>query len=224
MCTQARKAVKDAQEKLQEEVTAHKHTLDALTNHVNTEAQAKQKILKLGEEAKKQQQWFKDQLTSRADLAKQVEQILKYQINGMKLQSEAQAQGQASKINTLKLSLDETNPQEEPLLATPTPSNGEPALEGTQEPASLPVPETTLPPAPSPTTTVPPQSEPYRQQQLTFRPNRTSRQNQRQYPWRSQHPSRNSHDYLPPNPITRTRLREAWRQSKPRQTYLRSPR
>ena len=107
MCTQARKAVKDAQEKLQEEVTAHKHTLDALTNHVNTEAQAKQKILKLGEEAKKQQQWFKDQLTSRADLAKQVEQILKYQINGMKLQSEAQAQGQASKINTLKLSLDE---------------------------------------------------------------------------------------------------------------------
>ena len=70
MCTQARKAVKDAQEKLQEEVTAHKHTLDALTNHVNTEAQAKQKILKLGEEAKKQQQWFKDQLTSRADLGK----------------------------------------------------------------------------------------------------------------------------------------------------------
>ena len=100
---------------------AYKRTLDALTKHINMEAHAKQKILEIREEAKKQQQWFEDQLARRADLAKQSEQILKDQISNMeenhakeaqlwadkKLQYEARAQGQAAKINTLKLSLDE---------------------------------------------------------------------------------------------------------------------
>ena len=77
--------------------------------------------LELWEEAEKQQQWFEEHLTSNANLAKQGEQILKDQIAGMeerhmkevqlwadmKLQYEARAQGQASKIKTLKLSLDE---------------------------------------------------------------------------------------------------------------------
>ena len=71
------------QEKLQEEVTAHKRTLDALTKHVNTEAHTEQKILELREEAKKQQQWFEDQLASMVDLAKQEEQILNDQIANM---------------------------------------------------------------------------------------------------------------------------------------------
>ena len=70
MHAQARKVLKDVQEKLQEEVTAQKRTLDALTKHVNTKVRAEKKILELREEAKKQQQWFKDQLTSRADLGK----------------------------------------------------------------------------------------------------------------------------------------------------------
>ena len=56
MCAQARKALKGAQENLQEEVTAHKRTLDALTKYVYTEEHAEQKILKLQEEVKKQQQ------------------------------------------------------------------------------------------------------------------------------------------------------------------------
>ena len=73
MRAQARKALKEAREKLQEEVTAHKRTLDALTKHVNTEAHAEQKILEMRKEAKKQQQWFEDQLASWAELAKQAE-------------------------------------------------------------------------------------------------------------------------------------------------------
>ena len=64
-------------------VTAHKRTLDALTKHVNMEAHAEQKILEMQEEAKKQQQWFEDHLVSWADLAKQLEQILKDQISNM---------------------------------------------------------------------------------------------------------------------------------------------
>ena len=36
--TQARKAVKDAQEKLQAEVTAHKRTMESLTKHIDKEA------------------------------------------------------------------------------------------------------------------------------------------------------------------------------------------
>ena len=80
---QARKAVKDAQEKLQAEVTAHKRTLESLTKHIDTEAHAEQKILELREEAKKQQQWFEDHLASSAEVAKQAEQILKNQIVGM---------------------------------------------------------------------------------------------------------------------------------------------
>ena len=118
---QARKALKEAQEKLQEEVTTYKRTMEALTKHINTEAHAEQKILELREEAKKQQQWFEDHLASSTELAKQVEQILKNQIAGieerhareaqlwaeMKLQYEVQAQGHTSEINTLKISLDE---------------------------------------------------------------------------------------------------------------------
>ena len=49
---QARKALKEAQEKLQKEVTAHKRTLVSLTKHIDTEAHAEQKILELREEAK----------------------------------------------------------------------------------------------------------------------------------------------------------------------------
>ena len=37
---QARKAVKEAQEKLQAEVTAHKRTMEFLTKHIDTEAHA----------------------------------------------------------------------------------------------------------------------------------------------------------------------------------------
>ena len=117
---QAWKALKEAQEKLQEQVTAHKRTLEALTKHINMEAW-EQKILELQEEAKKQKQWFEDHLASSADLAKQVEQILKNQIARMeerqakeaqlwadiKLQYEVRAQGHTAKINTLKQSLDE---------------------------------------------------------------------------------------------------------------------
>ena len=70
VCAQARKALKDAQEKLQEQVTAHKRTMEALTKHVNTEAHAEEKILELQEDAKKQQQWFEEHLASSANLAK----------------------------------------------------------------------------------------------------------------------------------------------------------
>ena len=74
------------------------------------------------ENGKKQQlEWFEDQLVSKAELAKQADQTLKDQIHNfedihareaqfwadMKLQYEARAQGQATKTNTLKLSLDE---------------------------------------------------------------------------------------------------------------------
>ena len=95
--------------------------MEALAKHINTEAHAEQKILELREEAKKQTQWFKDHLSSSADLAKQAEQVLKNQIAGIeehhtkeaqlwadiKLQYEVRAQGNTEKINTLKLSLDE---------------------------------------------------------------------------------------------------------------------
>ena len=57
--------------------------MEALTKHINTEAHAKRKILELREEAKKQKQWFKDHLASSAELAQQVEQILKNQIAGI---------------------------------------------------------------------------------------------------------------------------------------------
>ena len=80
---QARKAVKDAQEKLQDEVTTHKRTMESLTKHIDTEAHAEQEILELREEAKKQQQWFDDHLASSAEVAKQAEQILKNQIAEM---------------------------------------------------------------------------------------------------------------------------------------------
>ena len=95
MRAQARKELKEAQEKLQEEVSVHKRTLEALTKHINTKAHIEQKILEMREEAKKQQQWFENQLVSRADLAKQSEQILK-EVQlwvDMKLQYEARAQG-----------------------------------------------------------------------------------------------------------------------------------
>ena len=95
-------------------MTAHKCTIEALIKHINTEAHAEQKILELREEAKKQQQWFEDQLASRADLAKKVEHILKDQIAGMeerhtkevqlwadmKLQYEARARGHVHQKST----------------------------------------------------------------------------------------------------------------------------
>ena len=106
---------------MQEEVTAHRCTLESLTKHINTEAHAEQKILELRENAKKQKQWFEDHLASNAEITKQAEQILKHQIAGMeerhvrekqlwadmKLQYEVRAQGHTAKIKTLKLSLDE---------------------------------------------------------------------------------------------------------------------
>ena len=89
---QARKAVKDAQEKLQAEVTAHKRTLESLTKRIDVEAHAEQKILELREEAKKQQQWFEDHMASSAEVAKQAEQILKNQIAGMEDRHEREKQ------------------------------------------------------------------------------------------------------------------------------------
>ena len=90
-------------------------TVEALTKHINIEAHAKQKILEMRGEAKKQQQWFEDKVASRAELAKQAEKILKDQIAGIeerhakeaqlwadiKLQYEVRAQGHTAKINTL---------------------------------------------------------------------------------------------------------------------------
>ena len=73
-------------------MTAHEHTLEAIAKHVNTEAHAEQKILELWEEAKKQKQWFEDHMASNADLAKQVEQILKNQIVGMEERHAKEAQ------------------------------------------------------------------------------------------------------------------------------------
>ena len=52
---QARKAVKEAQEKLQAELMAHKQTMESVTKKIEREAHAEQKILELREEAKKQQ-------------------------------------------------------------------------------------------------------------------------------------------------------------------------
>ena len=51
----ARKAVKEAQEKLQAEMTAHKRTMESIAKKIEREAHAEQKILELREEAKKQQ-------------------------------------------------------------------------------------------------------------------------------------------------------------------------
>ena len=79
---QARKAVKDAQDKLQAEVTAQKRTLESLTKHIDTDAHVEQKILELREEAKKQKEWFEDHLASSAEMAKQAEQILKIKLRG----------------------------------------------------------------------------------------------------------------------------------------------
>ena len=106
---------------LQEEVTAHKRTLDSLTKNIDTEANPEQKILELLEDAKKQKEWFKDHLAISTEVAKQAGKILKNQISGMeerheremqlwaeiKLQYEVWAQGHTAKINAVKLSLDE---------------------------------------------------------------------------------------------------------------------
>ena len=73
------------------------------------------------EEAKKQKQWFEDQLASKNKLAKKTEQQLKDKIHhlediqareatlwvDMKLQYKPRAQGNMEKINFLKTSLDE---------------------------------------------------------------------------------------------------------------------
>ena len=63
MCAQAHKALKEMQDKLQEEVAAHQHTSEALTQRIYMEARAEQKILEMREEAKKQKQWFEEHLT-----------------------------------------------------------------------------------------------------------------------------------------------------------------
>ena len=89
---QARKALKDAQKKFQDEVTGHKRTLESLTKHIDTKAHVEQKIPELREEAKKQKQWFEDHLASSAELAKQAEQILKNQIAGMEERHEREKQ------------------------------------------------------------------------------------------------------------------------------------
>ena len=58
--------------------------LEPLTKHIDTEAHAEKKILELGEDAKKQKQWFEDHLASSTEVAKQAEQILKNKIAGWK--------------------------------------------------------------------------------------------------------------------------------------------
>ena len=73
------------------------------------------------EEAKKKQQWFEDQLANRRELAKQAEQALQNTIGHLeeyharevmlwteiKLQYGVRAQGHTTKINHLKMALDE---------------------------------------------------------------------------------------------------------------------
>ena len=54
---------------MQEEVTAHRCTLESLTKRIDTEPHAEQKILELREEAKKQKQWFEDDLASSTEVA-----------------------------------------------------------------------------------------------------------------------------------------------------------
>ena len=63
------------------EMTAQKRTMESLTKHIDTEAHVEQKILELREEAKKQQQWYEDQLANRSKLVKEAEQILKDEIH-----------------------------------------------------------------------------------------------------------------------------------------------
>ena len=63
---EARKAQKEMQDKLQEEVYAHQRTSKALTQSLNMEAHAEQKILEMREEPKEQKQWFEEQLASRS--------------------------------------------------------------------------------------------------------------------------------------------------------------
>ena len=68
------------QDKLQEEVATHQRTREALTQCIDMEAHAEQKIVEM-REAKKQRQWFEDQLATRNELAKEVEQGLKNEIH-----------------------------------------------------------------------------------------------------------------------------------------------
>ena len=72
----ARNTVKELPEQLQAEAVTHQWAVEALNRHIDTEGQAERKILELCNEAKKQQQWFADQLASRGELARQAEQIL----------------------------------------------------------------------------------------------------------------------------------------------------
>ena len=59
-----RNAVKELQEQLQAEARTRQRSFKALNRHIDTEEQAERKILEQCEEAKKQQQWFTDQLAS----------------------------------------------------------------------------------------------------------------------------------------------------------------
>ena len=54
----------EMQEKLQEETSAHQWTGEAFNQRLYLEGQAEWKILEMREDAKKQKQWFKDQLAS----------------------------------------------------------------------------------------------------------------------------------------------------------------
>ena len=62
-------------------MVTHQCTSEALTQRIDTEAHAEQKILELREEAKKQKQWFEDQLSSRNELVKETVQRLKDEIH-----------------------------------------------------------------------------------------------------------------------------------------------
>ena len=69
------------QDKLQEDIVTHQRTHEPLNQHLDSEEQAEWKIVEMREEAKKQKQWFENQLPSWSELVKQAEQTLKDEIN-----------------------------------------------------------------------------------------------------------------------------------------------
>ena len=74
MTAQARKALKEMQDKLQKEGAAHQRTSEAHTQRIDMEAHVEQKILEMREEG------FEGQLDRRNKLAKVAEQRLKDEI------------------------------------------------------------------------------------------------------------------------------------------------
>ena len=67
-------------EQLQEETSTHQQSVEALNQRLNTEAKPERKILELRKEAKKQQQWYEEQLDRAQELAKQTEKTLNNEI------------------------------------------------------------------------------------------------------------------------------------------------